>query len=897
MIVTLNFYRLRSPVCILTINPKEYTIQPYMIKKQDCSTKIIPHFVFCRKNDVVLVVFLFIFSSICWAGGVKDEPIINQYFTGEGGKGARLVINAPKATGLADNQKHIPALVQGELHSNFTTYSAIEAWTPEGLQDLTVEVEQSGRYREIQPDTDPELWESRLGQLRPPDFQMDGDIIKTNTGYNIRITVAKTTDKMTMASFSETCTFEELDNLSGVRRASLDLLQKMNINLTEQARTELSRAATSKELNAQINLAKGMTAGETTFEKRYYTYTANQLDPTLAEAARRVAGYQTEIYKAAEISLAMPNIKIPEIKAPEFKAPEIKMAATGNIGADARRQLEQYNAQKEASRVRQESGNKAMKDLQDAFLEQFKIQSEAVKKQQSDLLKQRDTLLGQQKMLLERQRQMIAQLNDTENSYDTFFKEHPPFEIIFDPEPKPFGNANLEKGTIDMQFTITTVGTLAMQVIPLMLNDFEKGLGSIAQGLTDINEEFNKLEFLFTQVEAAGTKALAQLVNDYAAQMAKLQAAENNYAAQLAKLDTELKTTGYAQLGRDYAVRPNTGYAEGLAKQYAVQPVKYSSDKDKTMGLTWALSKWNKDEQRSFAIEARLENDKGKTIGRSAVTLINQISAATYTQPKSDSKPCVFQNIPVNDITDMLKVTIQRVNGKDVTVAANADYIKISSIEADGYTKDGWDLSGFDKNGNDMYGFNKDGYNKDGYNKEGFDVKGYNKKGYNSWGQTRQDEKRNEAEARRAASSKVMSNFGLNFSGWAGAGGNNITGGGNLEFRIYRWFGIQTGIYTTKDDGKNMNKMPFLARINFMHSDEDRAKGIFTPWFLSTYGGFEINFSDNNSVSPLFGAELGLVWSHLSLYGGWRWQKGASNDKSVSIWYGGLGIYTPLGKR
>jgi hypothetical protein len=630
-------------------------------------------------------------------GSTKDKctAASNPYYTGEGGKGMSIFIQIPSSVGLAD---HIPLFVMQELDRNFTA-SAFSVKNPVRRQSITDELN-SGFY-------DDEAGMG-LGHDTPTDYTMDGTITKTATGYALRISVNRTTDQTGVATFLETCTFEELENLIATRRASLYLLEQMGVALTKQAKAELTKAAVSKEVAAKTALAKSVTAG-TAFERMYYTYQAPELDPTLQEAAMRLAAYQTEIYKAPKITFVMPELRTPEIKAPEFKAPEIKMAATGNIGADARKQLEQYNAQKEVSRLRQESGNRAVQDLQDAFLNQFKALSETVKKQQADLLGQRDRLLVQQKTLLERQRQMIAQLRETENSYDTFFTEYPPFEIIYDPAVKQVGSNDLGKGTIDMQFRITTVGTQAMQVVQSMLTDFEKGLGTIAQGLKDINVEFDRVQPPLEQVEAAGKSALTQLMKDYAAQVAQVAAAEHNYAAQLARLDAELKTTGYAQLGRDYAVRTDIDYGKRLAEQYAVQSANYDATNDKTIGDTWRLTKWNKDESRTFAIEARLENDAGKTIGTAVVNLTNRTLAAAYTQPMSDSVFCVFQGVPAYDITDKLQVLIQRVNSRDVTAAANADYIKISPLEADGYTKDGWNIDGYGKNGRNQMGLTRKG--------------------------------------------------------------------------------------------------------------------------------------------------------------------------------------------
>jgi len=708
-------------------------------------------------HKLFVFIFCFVFlSAVCWAGGRMDQssntnvtsgsatigqPPLNTYFIGEGGKGTSLTILSLRATGLTDDQNHIPAFVQGELVNNFTTYTAFSVLDRERLDDQYAEL-LSGYY-----DDNAEAGMD-LGHLRPADYIMHGSITRTTIGYALHIFVTRTADKMTTASYSETCTVAELNNLTGVRRASLNLLQKMGVIPTELALNELSRAGTSNEITAQTALAMSVTAA-TDFEKMLYTYQANQLDPTLAEAARRVAAYRTEIYQAPGITIAMPDIKIPEIRAPEFQAPEIRMAATGNIGADARRQVEQYNEQKEVSRIRQESGNRAVKNLQDAFLNQFMVQSEAVKTQQTDLIRQRNILLDQQKTLLERQRQMIAQLREAEDSYDVFFSEHPPFQIIYDPMVKPVGDADLAKGTINMEFTITIVGTRAMEVIPLMLADFEKGLETISRGLQQINVEFDKIQSLLGQVEDSGRKALAQLVNNYATQVARVEASERSYATQLANLDTELKTTGYAQLGRDYAVRVDANYAERLAAQYAVQSMGYSATRDKTTGSTWSLSRWNKDGSRTFVIEAWLENDLRKTIGTATVNLTNQIFAAAYTKPLSASISCVFHSVLVNDITDTLKVVIKQVNNRDVTVAANAGYIKISPLEANGYTKDGWDIYGFGKNGYDIFGYGKDGYDKEGYYKDGYNRNGYDRNGLNRIGQTKKEVAQQERERRQ----------------------------------------------------------------------------------------------------------------------------------------------------
>jgi hypothetical protein len=623
------------------------------------------------------------FAALCALCSALNAQ--QTYYEGQGGKNlGGINVSKIEGTGISDSETELLPLIQMTLHSDFQKYAGI------AVADLV----------------NPKL------TMR---YTLTGTITKTGGQYFLQLSIKDGVNQTVKAGYGPIqCTLDELRSLKAIKAASEELIAGMGVTLTAAGKTALQTTAT-KEAEAMNALAKSAAAGATEFEKVYYTYQASQLDPSLAEAARRRAAYQTENYQVPVIDLTMPVITIPAIKAPQFKAQEIKMVATGNIGADARKQQQQYEAQKEVSRLRQESGTKALKEMQDAFLAQFKAQQEAVKKQQAELLKQRDVLLGQQRILLEKKKQTIAQMRDTENAYDTFFREHPPIQIIYDPAVTQVGDANLVQETINLQFQITSTGTTAMELIPLILADFEQGYGTITRGLGYVNAEFYKIQTLLNQAEGAGSSALAQLARDYAAQMKNVQAAEDKYAAELAKLDRSLGTSGYAQLGRDYAVKPDTGYAERLAKEYAVRPSGYDADKDTTTGDTWSLTKWNKDETLTFAVEARLENDKGKTIGPVAVNLTNEILVAAFTQPQSDSGYCVFFDVPVNDITDRMKVSIRRVNNRDITRPENAGYIKVSPLEKDGFTKDGYDIDGYDKQGYDAFGWNRKGRNRKGH--------------------------------------------------------------------------------------------------------------------------------------------------------------------------------------
>jgi hypothetical protein len=219
------------------------------------------------------------------APGMPKAPVQpNPLYTGNGGKGISIAILAPKATGLTENQDYIPALVQGEFVSNFSGYSALSVMDRENLDNVYDEL-LSGYY------DDSNEAGLDLGHLTSTDYLMNGTITKTATGYALQMQITKTTDKMTAASYSGTCTFAELDNLSGIRRVSLDLLQKMGVELTDIAKTDLTGAAKANHVNAQTALAQGITAqqGGTVVEALSYYYQAAAFDPSLLEAASRAS--------------------------------------------------------------------------------------------------------------------------------------------------------------------------------------------------------------------------------------------------------------------------------------------------------------------------------------------------------------------------------------------------------------------------------------------------------------------------------------------------------------------------------------------------------------------------------------------------------------------------------
>jgi hypothetical protein len=206
----------------------------------------------------------------------------SPYWTGDGGKGKSITILPPRGVGLAANQAYLPDFVANELLSNFSTFSAMTPFDRVNNQRQYDEL-LSGYY------ADDDKAALDLGHLASTDYMLLGTITKTSTGYALQLTINSNRDKTTAAAYSAAVSVADLDNLSGVRKASLDLLQKMGVQLTARARTELTSAATAGRVSAQTAMAQGITAQRqgNTVETMARFYEAASYDPSLAEAVAR----------------------------------------------------------------------------------------------------------------------------------------------------------------------------------------------------------------------------------------------------------------------------------------------------------------------------------------------------------------------------------------------------------------------------------------------------------------------------------------------------------------------------------------------------------------------------------------------------------------------------------
>jgi TolB-like protein len=226
------------------------------------------------------------------ASTAKSAPSAPKPFTGDGGKDLSLAILVPGATGIAADQNYLPTMVQGVLVGDISKYSAIRVLDRQTLEKTLKETE-SGIYKN---DAD----YGQLGEIANVDYALTGNIAKTGAGYAMQIQVVGTGKNnigITKASYSGSCTIAELDNFTGIRKASVELLTQMGVNLTADAKSELSGAARENAVNAQTALAKGIVAQRSgnTVETMAQFYAAAAYDPSFAEAAARANTLSTTI--------------------------------------------------------------------------------------------------------------------------------------------------------------------------------------------------------------------------------------------------------------------------------------------------------------------------------------------------------------------------------------------------------------------------------------------------------------------------------------------------------------------------------------------------------------------------------------------------------------------------
>jgi TolB-like protein len=322
-------------------------------------------------------------------------PAFGQtYWTGNGGAGLSIAVLVPEGRSLASGEAYLPTLVQGVLVGDLAKFSAMKVLDRQNLEKVIAEGE-SGYYAN-------ESSFVQLGTVANVQYILNGALQKTGTGFSLQLKITDAASGASKAAYTGACSAAELENLTGVKKASADLLAQLGVTLTDAGKTSLLGVDTSN-VQAETALAKGITAQRsgTVVEALSYYYEAAKFDPGLAEAASRGSVLSADI-------------------------------TSGNIGQNVRNDIQARNT-----------------------------------------------------------------WNRTLQEAAAFFKEHPPFELVYDPALTQ-GKVDYDKETAEMSFEAKLIGTTGLKII----YDLDQGLqktgrtGDWRIGVDSIYREIpNRYEF------------------------------------------------------------------------------------------------------------------------------------------------------------------------------------------------------------------------------------------------------------------------------------------------------------------------------------------------------------------------------------------------------------------
>ncbi|MDR0300927.1 MAG: ATP synthase F0 subunit B [Treponema sp.] len=315
-----------------------------------------------KRFGLLLFLFFMLILSLYAKGNREHSQTSISPYTGDGGANISITIKAPVPERLPPILANTHIDSYRRLLDNFLRYSGITIRPDFDIDPSLYREVLSGYY-----DDDDEAG-SDLGHLRMTEYLMTGSISQSPTSYRFYLQVVKTAanDKSVAFSYEANCTYSDLSSLSIVNRASLDLLEKMGVKLTEAARTELAGAdATNraKGKTVMLDAVAAQKAGNDA-EARFLLNQAAELDAQLAEEAeRRLSEMGKPLAMLSVEKILSPTLlPPPQLQAPQLQdfvpIPETEIPppakTTGNLGNDARARQQAYEIERENARRKAE---------------------------------------------------------------------------------------------------------------------------------------------------------------------------------------------------------------------------------------------------------------------------------------------------------------------------------------------------------------------------------------------------------------------------------------------------------------------------------------------------------------------------------------------------------------
>jgi hypothetical protein len=217
--------------------------------------------------------------------GTPDFTPGGPLYTGEAGRAIRLAVLRPGGIGLTENELWLPAFIQGVLASDFEKHSAMTVSSRQAADAASSPGNAATDLSKAEHD--------RIGRELNVNHILSGRLRKTSaTEYLLQLTVTDISSGVQKAAYSKQVTAFPLRDSSAIREAALEILIRLEIELTEDGRKSL-RHINLEEREGAVALAKGISAEQSgnQIEMLSHLYSAVSYDSSLSEAVSRLEAF------------------------------------------------------------------------------------------------------------------------------------------------------------------------------------------------------------------------------------------------------------------------------------------------------------------------------------------------------------------------------------------------------------------------------------------------------------------------------------------------------------------------------------------------------------------------------------------------------------------------------
>jgi hypothetical protein len=458
----------------------------------------------------------------------EKEKYTWRYYEGSGGKGIRAAVLRPEGKELNQNEQWLLDMIHGSITSDFSKYTAMTVIDRQNLDKILTNQEESATG--IYSDGD----YVSIGNITNAQYVVIGKLarIPGNT-YLFELGISDSSKGERIASYPpQTCSYEQLANMSIIKSATEDLLNQLGIVLTDSGKSALANV-NSATMNSETALSKGFAAQRkgTVVEAMSYYYNAISYNPSLKEATSRINKLSSDI-------------------------------SSGNIGENVRNDIE-------------------------------------------------------------RRKKWITVIEEC----NTFFKEHMPYEIVYDPELTQ-GNIDYRNETVDISVPmIVQPNKDDFKIIQNVLTGLDKTGKRLEWGLEDwpLTSDAFVNAMIASTASSFGRDPVANIAEGYGIEKSEYTGGNRDYGKSI-----EIKIS----------LINGDGKAISEATKAFFQSIKFNAGNGAGRG------------NKGSKLELNYNEPVGGRSYNYAIDALNQ--------------PTVFKGVSANDITDNLIIKIISVNDIDI---------------------------------------------------------------------------------------------------------------------------------------------------------------------------------------------------------------------------------------